>query len=174
MKKALKEFCVTNYKLQWAPCVENSLLRCMCTHHCNLCPSLNLCTDSVLSVYDDSWAKVLKTKKRMYELVRECNSQQTEGFAWDTELHSMPFDLLGFQHIWNDAFYLMWNESLNYTITSRKLLPSDQVQDICAICGQIGENDETDLILCDGCPKMFHIQCLSMLLFACGVLLTLF
>lgn len=100
----------------------------------------------------------------MFELVKDCNSQQTEGFAWDTELHSMPFDSLGFQHIWNDAFFLMWNESLNYTITSRKPLPSDQIQDICAICSTLGENDETDLILCDGCPKMFHIQCLSMLL----------
>lgn len=113
-------------------------------------------------VYDDSWLKVLKTKKRLFELVEAANSQQTDGFAWEMDLHSMPFDSLGHQNIWNDAFYLMWNESLNYTITSRKPLPSDTLADICAICRQISENDDVELILCDGCPKMFHLKCLSM------------
>jgi hypothetical protein len=113
-------------------------------------------------VYDDSWVRVLKTKKRLFEIVQDCNNQQSEGFSWDLDVHSMPFDTLWYQYLWNDALYLMWNESLNYTITSRKPLPSDQQIDQCAACKVINEDEEQDLILCDGCPKMYHLECASM------------
>lgn len=93
--------------------------------------------------------------------MEDCNRQQSEGFAWDLDVHSMPFDILSYQYLWNDALYLMWNESLNYTITSRKSLPSDVQIDQCAVCKVINEDDNQELILCDGCPKMFHLNCAS-------------
>lgn len=106
--------------------------------------------------------KVLKSKKKLFEIVEDCNKQQAEGFSWDLDAHSMPFDILWYQFVWNDAFYLMWNESLNYSVSSRKAHPLDIIVDKCAICDQINEDDNLELILCDGCPKMFHLHCISM------------
>lgn len=72
----------------------------------------------------------------------------------------MPFCLLPYQYIWNDAFYIVWNEVLNYSIPNRKAKQFEFVPDECAVCRTAHIDD--DLLLCDGCPSAFHLQCVGM------------
>lgn len=114
-------------------------------------------------MYEDSnplrqWVRVCKVKKRMMEVFEEVNSQQPAGHqGWSLENHSMPFCQVQYQSVWNDAFHLIWAESFNYTVI-RKRLPSDTLTDMCDLCHLENEND---LILCDSCPRMFHLPCLG-------------
>jgi len=140
----IQRHCGMYYHVAWAPRLQKDLLR----------------------VYDDSlqplrqWLTVCRTKKRMMEIFKDINSQQPHnGPKWSLENHSMPFVQIQYQSIWNDAFYLIWNESLNYSVSGRKPIQTDTLTDECDICNTENEND---LVLCDSCPKMFHLTCLGL------------